>query len=166
MSGCLEGGWLRRCARAGSDVRIRTVGEESTHRCEHSNGERALGKLAAATLRALGKHDADDEHRERAPLIASEGLPQNHHAKDGGGESLRLIEQLQQCSAEVRSSNKLEVVLQRVAEGGDRNLERVEFAFPDELTQLPYRGHGAARDNDQRQRANKKLEQLREEHSH
>lgn len=101
--------------------------------------------------------------RRAARLVAAQTLLQDDHAEDGRRERLRLVEQLQQLRAEVGGGDELQVVLQRVAQRWDGDLERVQLA-------LPYVGmeHGAAAASlraEQDGEAEEELEQLGTEHS-
>ena len=63
----------------------RTGADRDTKCCNHT-GHGALVR-ADATAFALGglcQDHADDQHRERAPLVAAERLCEDHHAEDGG----------------------------------------------------------------------------------
>mmetsp|Transcript_25827 Transcript_25827/g.63889 ORF Transcript_25827/g.63889 Transcript_25827/m.63889 type:complete len:405 (+) Transcript_25827:186-1400(+) len=120
----------------------------------------------AGRLRALGQHDAEQKYAQRTPLVAAQRLAQDDHAEDGGGESLGLVEQLQQSGAEVRRRDELKVVLKSVADGRDGDLERIHLALPNIGIEPGERGERAPLYEDKHAEAEAELQDLREEHGH
>eukprot|EP00321_Phaeocystis_globosa_P016416 CAMPEP_0118815638 /NCGR_PEP_ID=MMETSP1162-20130426/4318_1 /TAXON_ID=33656 /ORGANISM="Phaeocystis Sp, Strain CCMP2710" /LENGTH=346 /DNA_ID=CAMNT_0006745623 /DNA_START=116 /DNA_END=1155 /DNA_ORIENTATION=- len=127
----------------------------------HADGDAALGERAHLLVRVVAalRHDhADDEERERGPLVEPERLAKDDHAQHGRAQGLGLVQQLQQRRAQVRGGDELQVVLQREAEGGHRDLERVELPLPDVLSEGSEEADRPSLHDEQRQQAEGQLE--------
>mmetsp|Transcript_73215 Transcript_73215/g.191922 ORF Transcript_73215/g.191922 Transcript_73215/m.191922 type:complete len:232 (-) Transcript_73215:185-880(-) len=119
---------------------------------------------SVAAPRPLHEQHATQEDEEGAPLGGVQGLPEQHHAQQRGGEDLQLVRHLLHSRAQLQQAEEHEIVLHRVEQRGHADLQRLEAA-PGEL--LLHSGSGRAQApglHGDQEETHDGLHDLREEH--